>query len=122
MGSARRYIPKLLPAKLRFIREALGLSQDGIVEAIKRRGVSGQLDRSYVSGWESGDREPALDVLVRYSEMAGVWLNSILDDGVDLPARLPCPEMSEGVRRRPGAPSRHKAVAGRKQRAISRRS
>lgn len=99
MGSARRPIPKRLPTKLRFIREALGLSQDEIVRKIKQAGIAGKLDRSYVSGWETGKREPSLDVLLRYSELAGVWLNAILDDEVDLPTRLPCPKMHEGVRR-----------------------
>jgi transcriptional regulator with XRE-family HTH domain len=115
MGSARRAIPKRLPAKLRYIRETLGLSQDGIVEMIRNRGATGQLDRSYVSGWESGDREPTLEALLRYSEIAGVWLNSILDDGVDMPAHLPCQQMSDGIRRRAGEPSKHKAM-GRKKR------
>jgi transcriptional regulator with XRE-family HTH domain len=100
MGSARRPIPKHLPTKLRSIREALGLSQDELVKKIKHSGITGKLDRSYVSGWEAGKREPSLDVLLRYSELAGVWLNAILDDEVDLPARLPCTKMHEGVRRR----------------------
>lgn len=100
MGSARRPIPKRLPIKLRSIREALGLSQDELVKKIKHSGITGKLDRSYVSGWEAGKREPSLDVLLRYSELAGVWLNAILDDEVDLPARLPCTKMNEGVRRR----------------------
>jgi transcriptional regulator with XRE-family HTH domain len=115
MGSARRVIPKRLPAKLHYIREALGLSQDGMVEMIKGRGAAGQMDRSYVSGWESGDREPTLEVLLRYSEIAGVWLNSILDDEVDLPNRLPCSQMSEGIRRKSGGPSKHKALARSKR-------
>lgn len=100
MGSARRAIPRRLPTKLLSIREALGLSQDELVKKIKQSGITGKIDRSYVSGWESGKREPSLDVLLRYSEIAGVWLNAILDDEVDLPARLPCSKMHEGVRRR----------------------
>jgi transcriptional regulator with XRE-family HTH domain len=115
MGSARRAIPKRLPAKLHYIRESLGLSQDGIVEMIRNRGVTGQLDRSYVSGWESGEREPTLEVLLRYSEIAGVWLNSILDDSVDLPARLPCQQMSEGIRRQSREPNKQKPVIRRKR-------
>lgn len=99
MGNAKRAVPKRLPAKLRLIREALHLSQEQLVEKIKDAGVFGKLDRSYVSGWESGKREPTLEVLLHYSEIAGVWLNAILDDEVDLPARLPCSRMHEGIRR-----------------------
>ena len=99
MGNAKRAIPKRLPTKLRQIREALHLSQEQLIEKIKDAGVFGKLDRSYVSGWESGKREPTLEVLLHYSEIAGVWLNAILDDEVDLPARIPCSRMHEGIQR-----------------------
>lgn len=108
MGNAKRSIPKRLPAKLRLIRETLRLSQEQLVEKIKDAGVSGKLDRSYVSGWESGKREPTLEVLLHYSELAGVWLNAILDDEVDLPVRLPCSKMHEGIRRGVRTPSSNK--------------
>jgi transcriptional regulator with XRE-family HTH domain len=100
MGTSRRAIPKRLPAKLRFIREVLGFSQEQVIEKIKELGVIGKLDRSYVSGWESGKREPTLEVLLHYSELAGVWVNAIIDDEVDLPLRLPCSPMHDGIRSR----------------------
>lgn len=100
MGTARRAIPKRLPSKLRSIRELLNLSQEQLIEKIKELGLAGKLDRSYVSGWESGKREPTLEVLLHYSELAGVWVNVIIDDDVDLPSRLPCSPMHAGIRSR----------------------
>lgn len=95
MGGAKRQLPKRLPAKLRLIREALGYTQE---EMIKRLGLEGKVPRSYLSRFENGEREPSLDVLLRYSEIARVWINALVDDGVDLPDRLPCIRMHEGVK------------------------
>ena len=89
--------PKRLPEKLRQIRERLGLSQNGL---IRRMGFEDVLVQASISGYESGTREPPLPVLLRYSEISGVWVNSIIDDDRDLPERLPCKQMNEGIRRR----------------------
>lgn len=93
---AERPKPKRLPAKLRLIRKAVGLTQE---EMIKRLGLTGKLPRSYISRFESGEREPSLEVLLRYSEIARVWINALVDDTVDLPGNLPCTKMHGGVRR-----------------------
>ena len=100
MGKTPRMKPKRLPEKLRQIRERLGLSQNGL---IRQLGFEGVLVQASISGYESGTREPPLPVLLRYSEICGVWLNSIIDDLVDLPEILPCPKMQEGVKRRPAS-------------------
>lgn len=96
MGKTPRMKPKRLPEKLRQIRERLGLSQNGL---IRQLGFEGILVQASISGYESGTREPPLPVLLRYSEVSGVWLNSIVDDLVDLPEQLPCSKMQEGQKR-----------------------
>jgi transcriptional regulator with XRE-family HTH domain len=96
MGGAKRQLPKRLPAKLRLIREALGYTQE---ELIRRMGLEGKVPRSYLSRFETGEREPSLDVLLKYSEVARVWINALVDDSVDLPDRLPSVRMHEGVKR-----------------------
>lgn len=108
MGRTQRVKPKRLPEKLRQIRERLGLSQNGL---IRQMGFEGVLVQASISGYESGTREPPLPVLLRYSEVSGVWVNSIIDDGVDIPERLPCASMSEG-RRRKSKSSKNGGVAG----------
>lgn len=97
MGGAKRPKPKNLPTKLRLIREALGYTQE---EMVKHLGLKGKLPRSYLSRFENGEREPPLEVLLKYSEIAKVWINAIVDDSVDLPEKLPCARMHEGVRRK----------------------
>jgi hypothetical protein len=45
--------------------------------------------QSNVSGYESGEREPPLPVLLKYAEVAGVCLDVQADDRLDLPVKLP---------------------------------
>lgn len=96
MGGAKRQLPRRLPEKLRLIREALGYTQE---EMVSRLGLTGKIPRSYLSRFETGEREPSLEILLKYSELAKVWINTLVDDCVDLPAKLPCQRMQEGFRR-----------------------
>lgn len=97
MGGAKRQLPRRLPSKLRIIREALGYTQE---EMVKRLGLEGKVPRSYLSRFEAGEREPPLEVLLKYSELARVWINALVDDDVDLPKKLPSARMHEGLKRR----------------------
>jgi transcriptional regulator with XRE-family HTH domain len=97
MGRTPRMKPKRLPEKLRQIRERLGLSQNGL---IRRLGFEDVLVQASISGYESGTREPPLPVLLRYSEISGVWVNSIIDDDMDLPDKLPSSRPREGIPRK----------------------
>jgi transcriptional regulator with XRE-family HTH domain len=97
MGRSSRPGPAHLAYKLRQIRTALGLSQDGMLE---RLGFTNELFRSSISGYELGKREPPLPVLLRYAKVAGVWIDALVDDDVDLPNNLPSVPKSEGIRRR----------------------
>lgn len=104
MGSSSRTRPRFLSNKLRQIREALGLSQTEMGRLI---GLETEFARNYVSGYERSTREPTLDVLLRYSEVSGCWINALVDDDVDLPAKLPANPKSEGIRRKRS--SRHES-------------
>ncbi|MGB9178171.1 MAG: helix-turn-helix transcriptional regulator [Pyrinomonadaceae bacterium] len=86
MGRVTREKPKRLAEKLLQIREALGLSQN---EIISRMGLNERLNRDDVSKYERGVREPSLLVLLSYARAAGICLDSLVDDELDLPARLP---------------------------------
>lgn len=100
MGRAPRPKPARLAEKLAHVRSALGLSQD---EMLARLGLSEAegLFRSSVSGYERGTREPPLPVLLEYARAANVSVEALIDDGLDLPERLPSSPKSEGIRRRP---------------------
>jgi transcriptional regulator with XRE-family HTH domain len=86
MGRAARLRSERLAEKLRQIREALGLSQN---ELIRYLGLEEFIYQSNVSGYESGEREPPLPILLKYAQAAGVCLDVLVDDELDLPAKLP---------------------------------
>lgn len=86
MGKSARERPKRLAAKLLQIRETLGLSQNEMLAAL---GLTEKVSRSMVSGYEVGRREPSLLVLLRYSQLAGIHMEVLVDDELDLPERLP---------------------------------
>jgi transcriptional regulator with XRE-family HTH domain len=95
MGYARPR-PKRLAEKLRQVRLALGLSQD---EMLKRLGVEDQIDNARISGFETGLREPSLMILLQYAHIANLYIEALVDDDRDLPAKLPSPTKSEGIKR-----------------------
>ncbi len=86
MGRSARPRPKRLPEKLLRIREGLGLSQN---EMLTRLGLKEKLLRAAVSGYELGTIEPPLPVILQYARVAGICTDVLLDDELDLPAKLP---------------------------------
>jgi transcriptional regulator with XRE-family HTH domain len=96
MGSASRPKPTRLAEKLFYIRTALGLSQN---ELLRHLGLAKDLFRSSVSKYELGTREPPLPVLLAYARVAGVWVDVLIDDDLDLPTMLPSKTKHEGVKR-----------------------
>jgi transcriptional regulator with XRE-family HTH domain len=86
MGRTARPKPFRLGEKLLKIRNSLELSQDQMLE---RLGLAKWLYRSAVSGYELGTREPPLPVLLKYAEIAGVWVDVLIDDELELPKKLP---------------------------------
>ena len=86
MGGAARIKPKRLAEKLRQIRLALGLSQ---TEMLKRLGFEDQIAYHRISNYELGTGEPPLPVLLRYARLAGVCVDVLIDDELDLPDKLP---------------------------------
>lgn len=100
MGQSSRRKPARLAEKLMGIRVRLELSQN---ELIKRMDLEEELTQARVSAYERGVREPPLPILLRYAQVAGVWLDVLVDDEIDLPSKLPCHPKHEGVKRKPGA-------------------
>ena len=96
MGRKARQRPERLGEKLRAIRDALGLSQ---TEMVKRLGVEG-IVASQISEYETGKREPSLITLLQYARLVNVYMDVLVDDELDLPAKLPSATKHEGVRHR----------------------
>lgn len=86
MGKKARMKQKRLAEKLIQIRTALDLSQ---TEMLRRLGFEDQLDYKRISEYELGKNEPPLAVLLKYARVAGVCLDSLVDDEMDLPEKLP---------------------------------
>jgi len=103
MGRASRPKPTRLAEKLIEIRGKLSLSQN---EIISRMGLTGETTREEISKFERGVRVPPLPVLLGYAQAAGVYVDVLIDDEVNLPSKLPCTPKHEGVRR---------SCSGRKQ-------
>ena len=99
MGHARPK-PARLAEKLKQIRDALGVSQP---EMLRRLGVEDLITYHRISEYEADKREPLLMVLLQYARLANVYMEALVDDELDLPARLPSPTKSEGVSHRPAA-------------------
>ena len=85
MGKTSRRKPVRLGEKLLHIRQALGLSQN---QLIRRLGFE-ELVQGTISAFEYGSREPSLLVLLEYARTANVSVESLIDDELDLPERLP---------------------------------
>ena len=86
MARYARRKPKRLAEKLLQIRTTLGLSQN---EMIRHLGLTQELTQSRVSGYELSTREPSLPTLLLYARSAGVCVDYLIDDELDLPRKLP---------------------------------
>jgi transcriptional regulator with XRE-family HTH domain len=96
MGSVRSK-PERLGEKLRHIRLALGLSQS---ELLRRLAAEDKLDNARISGFESGLREPTLEILLQYARLARIHMEALVDDELDLPAKLPDSVRHDEIKRR----------------------
>jgi transcriptional regulator with XRE-family HTH domain len=86
MGRTRRPTPARLPEKILQIRLALGLSQ---TQMIRHLGLEEEMFQGSISGYELGKREPPLPILLKYARAAGVYVDVLIDDELDLPKKLP---------------------------------
>ena len=102
MGSARPK-PERLADKLLQIRNALGLSQS---EMLRRLDVEDMIEYHTISKYELGKNEPPLIILLRYARVAGVYVEDLIDDELDLPAKLPGTARHEGIKHKPTSRSR----------------
>lgn len=86
MGTKPRLKPERLASKLLEIRLALGLSQ---TELLYRLGLEELISYKQISKYETGKGEPMLVILLRYARIAGVSMDVLVDDELNLPAKLP---------------------------------
>jgi transcriptional regulator with XRE-family HTH domain len=104
MGRKARMKPERLAEKLLQIRLALGLSQS---ELLKRLGFEDVMDYRRISEFERGTTEPHLSVVLQYARAAGVHMEDVVDDDLDLPDKLPGHVKYKEIKRQ--SPSRKRA-------------
>lgn len=85
MGKKSRERPARLAEKLLQIREVLGLSQSEMLRQIERE-ESGH--RNFISDYERGLRVPSLLEVLAYARAAGVSMDVLVDDNLDLPKKF----------------------------------
>lgn len=83
-----------LGRKLRSVRLSLGLSQNGI---LRRLCLDDELTQAEWSAYERGVRIPSLPVLLMIADLAGVWMDVLVNDDLDLPEVIPAAPKSGGV-------------------------
>ena len=87
MGRSNRIRPKRLGEKLKAIRDALGLTQEELINRLDYN--SSSIHHQNISGFEKNEREANLLILIAYCDLAGVCLDMLVRDELELPEKLP---------------------------------
>ena len=90
-------MPKRLAEKLRQIRLALGLSQ---TEMHRRLETDETILYTRISDYELDKNEPSLMTILTYARAAGVHMEDLINDELDLPAKLPGNITYRGLKRK----------------------
>jgi len=94
----KRPRPKRMASKLREIREKLGLSQS---QMLARLDLKEKMHYGRISQYENDEREPSLITVLAYAHVAGVHLEDIVSDDLDLPSKIPGNVNYQGLRHKP---------------------
>jgi transcriptional regulator with XRE-family HTH domain len=94
-ASRKRYMPARLGEKFLQIRTALNLTQESMLERLQ---LLPEITQSNISAYERGTKEPPIFVIIRYAEIANVWIDVLVKDSLDLPNRIPSARKHEGIK------------------------
>ena len=94
----KRPRPRRMASKLREIREKLELSQS---QMLARLDLKEKMHYGRISQYENDEREPSLITVLAYAHVAGVHLEDIVSDDLDLPSKIPGNVNYQGVRHKP---------------------
>ena len=97
MGQSPRPRPKRLAYKLRQTRILLGFTQEQMAEHLKH--IESPPQPGHISEFESGRREPSLLFLLALSRLAGVAMEALVDDELDLPTKLSLKSRGQQVKK-----------------------
>jgi len=91
------YVPARLGEKFLQIRAALDLTQQSMLE---RLDLPPEFSQSNISAYERGTKEPPIFVIMKYAEVANVWIDVLVEDSLDLPHIIPSKQKHEGLKRK----------------------
>jgi transcriptional regulator with XRE-family HTH domain len=94
----KRPRPRRMASKLREIREKLELSQS---QMLARLDLKEKMHYGRISQYENDEREPSLITVLAYAHVAGVHLEDIVSDDLDLPSKIPGNVNYQGLRHKP---------------------
>ena len=83
MGAKRRPQPRRIGRKLLQIRRDLDFTQEQMAKSLHSK--KSPVYPTHISEFERGKREPSLLVLLKYSRLADVSTDVLIDDELDLP-------------------------------------
>lgn len=83
MGSATRMKPAKLGEKLLAIRKKFDYSLSQMANRLSCEQI--RIPRTDISRFEKGQREPNLIILLHYAKLAGVTIEMLVDDKIELP-------------------------------------
>ncbi|HEX8370880.1 MAG TPA: helix-turn-helix transcriptional regulator [Pyrinomonadaceae bacterium] len=83
MGRKERIKPDRLPEKLRAIRTNRDLTAEELIKRLDCPKIT--LYRSSIAEFENGKREPPSLILLAYARLAGIAVEVLIDDELDLP-------------------------------------
>lgn len=96
-ASRKRYVPTRLGEKFLQIRSALSLTQQSMLERLE---LPPEFSQSNISAYERSTKEPPIYVIMKYAEVANVWIDVLVRDSLDLPNIIPSRQKHEGLRRK----------------------
>ena len=82
MGRSQRVRPARLAEKLLQIRTMLDLTQEQMIKRLNYK--ASPLHPQNISGFETGEREPSLLVILAYAKCVGISTDVLIDDELDL--------------------------------------
>jgi transcriptional regulator with XRE-family HTH domain len=87
MGRSNRIRPERLGEKLKQIRDSLGLTQEELIQRLNYNASA--LHHQNISGFEKNEREANLLILIAYCDLAGICLDILVRDELELPDKIP---------------------------------
>ena len=83
MGRGKQEQPRRLAEKLRQIRRSFEMTQEDMARKLESQNL--KVYRGYVGLYEIGERIPSVLIIMAYARIAGVTMEILCDDKLELP-------------------------------------